>query len=1140
MFIKFANSISLKPTDMLSEEAILADKLVMDKFNKYAKALIEQFKSDNGKVIAPKANDFLYFSAVMMHAAEAALIDDEGNLRKDGSGKELTSHWEKNGDSLRWVCSDPSIKPYANNNLDCFPSHELIKAYKKWAGKPLCVDHKSDSADSVRGLVVDTYYDKKFHRVIALCALDKKNHPELARQIATGVSNCVSMGTGVGKAICYNCGRVARTEKDFCACMKARSCYCEINCDLNPMELSIVVNGADQKAKIKYIIAKTDSLAQYIDLQEKEIKENGLEKVLARMDNLMLEVVHLRREVSDLSAQNDGLKAVASAGDQTDSLSIVIEKLDAIAEKINKFNSYKGSMVEKQGYYQGGGGVNEPALHQVKYPKEDADSIRDKEDKQMQGKAPFPGVGNVNEMYPGTAGGESEVDKKKRLQRLAEAERAERRKQAVESARQRLESRSYWQGGGGVNEPEPGKVKYPKEDADSIRDKEDKQMQGQPPFPGVGAVDKLHPSPASVDEKDELKRKEMIQRAETMKARFVKASNVGDSRWDIFNSNKELIYSATVNQLSNNKADLFFDKIATKEFGHKLVAKVRSEGVNKVAQEIANVPAPAPMPMEEPKVDDMDKGGLGDPKDELPENLDKIDGLMADVRKGIDALLEDVKSGGSAEGLPEHLASAMKLRRKLSKALYLTFKEDLKRLGEIREEIKLAMSIKEKGMTKSASTKEFNSLVEETLEATKSALAEGYSNLNSFRYFAKGASNLDGNIGKHMKKLAQDAGLPYNAIPHATENLDPLNDEKDVGYEGGELSSDEAVKQLFKKDPKVEKPKAKLPSEMTLDDLHKQRGTKRDEVFTDWQQRFVKDSPYKPHAEAPTGNAPGSTPPLPNVPVPPADAAKVDDSNDLKVKPDGSMEGTPEEVGKAMKEKAASERAERRAKLAEKASTMKYDSLLGEAHKGGTKIKMDGVKVSDDLDKVETLEEVQKVMLDSAMNPKVKKQAAQIQNLILQGKLSADQLPEMVAQGLDKDAVSYWKQFYGQVDGGKEFATELTAEHMKAKAEEDRDVLKLKVARSFELAYQMRDAGLIDDGQIAKEANKIMEYNDTAYESVKRMAASAKVLKKQAASVPQVGLFGMEESLVPAANPQTDDLVDQYSRLFQGRQLRRF
>ena len=68
----------------------------------------------NLKRVAPKANDFLYFSAVMLHSAESSLIDQiTGEIKKDRNGISITSEWEINKKgSWKWKCSDPNLMPY--------------------------------------------------------------------------------------------------------------------------------------------------------------------------------------------------------------------------------------------------------------------------------------------------------------------------------------------------------------------------------------------------------------------------------------------------------------------------------------------------------------------------------------------------------------------------------------------------------------------------------------------------------------------------------------------------------------------------------------------------------------------------------------------------------------------------------------------------------------------------------------------------------------------------------------------------------------------------------------------------------------------------------------------------------------------
>ena len=117
----------------------------------------------------------------MMHAAEASSLNDEdGTPKLNVKGEPVKVGWDTSNGTWKWTSNDPNIKPYKNSNGDIFPEEELIKAYKKWKHKPLCVDHKSSSVDHVRGFIVDTYYDRNLKRVIAFCALDKAGFPQLA------------------------------------------------------------------------------------------------------------------------------------------------------------------------------------------------------------------------------------------------------------------------------------------------------------------------------------------------------------------------------------------------------------------------------------------------------------------------------------------------------------------------------------------------------------------------------------------------------------------------------------------------------------------------------------------------------------------------------------------------------------------------------------------------------------------------------------------------------------------------------------------------------------------------------------------------------------------------------------------------
>src|SRR5579859_6545594 len=605
MFIKIGEYIELSVNAVQDASTVIPmmDKDILEKFQKFA---------SNLKKIAPKADDFLYFSAVMMHAAESSAINDDGTPKLNARGEIIQVGWDNSNDSWRWQTNDPSIRPFKNNNGDIFPENQLIKAHKKWIGKPLCVDHKSSSVDHTRGFIVDTYYDRHLKRVIALCALDKANYPDLARKVATKMQTSVSMGVGVGRAICTDCARVARTEADFCDHMRHKTSYGEINIDLNPIELSIVVNGADPKAHIKHIIAAANNMNTYLENKQKELEKlasnnfqanltfeikpegnlstdpgkitnisisskdindfrSDIEKAIEEYKNLQNSLLPEEKEsqnsddkvLLETPSADSGLSPPHArfAQDEISNIKQAIEtKFHSLKESLDKLSNrlqktqeehMSDANINKQGYFQGGGGVNEPTPGQPKYSKDPLnEKLRDHEDKQMVGQDGFPGVGPVDGMHdsPDSADVKNELERKKMLARAQSEERALRRQAIVNLAKKALEDKkAYFQNGlekNNVNTPAPHQVKYQIDKLnEQLRDHEDKQMVGQKPFPNVGPVDGMHPSPNSADVSDELKRKEMLRRA-SLRARFVKANNndgsqnLGKSAWEVFMGDK--------------------------------------------------------------------------------------------------------------------------------------------------------------------------------------------------------------------------------------------------------------------------------------------------------------------------------------------------------------------------------------------------------------------------------------------------------------------------------------------------------------------------------------------------------------------------------------------------------------------------
>src|SRR5258708_7658348 len=424
-----------------------------------------------------------------------------------------------------------------------------------------------------------------------------------------------------------------------------------------------------------------------------------------------------------LAYNNDAL--YSEVKDLRSSLERRLHNMEKSLDKLNKNKEETMSKdaMNKEGYFQGGGDEKEPTPGQKKYPVDTKNEDMRSKDKHMVGESPFPEVGSVDGLHPSpeSADQKDELERKKMLARAEKAEqdeRAMRRSAALQRAKE-----AYFQGGGGVNEPTPGKQKYPVDGLqDELREKEDKQMVGQKPFPGVGDVDGLHPSPLSAEQKDELARKKLLQRA-SLKARFVRVANLdgtdnlGDSAWQVYakdESGEKLVFSASVNEISGGRSDVLFDVIATKDFGSKMLEKIRTVGlvkaasVYKKAQAVAEpgaqpsgtpdmggagtapaMPDVAPVAVA-PEAAPEDEGGKGDPKETALKLSEKVRDLSSDLLEAVRSLTgEQAQMGEMEEGLesmPKAASSTLsplyKMRKELNSALVSSTK---KALADLRE-----------------------------------------------------------------------------------------------------------------------------------------------------------------------------------------------------------------------------------------------------------------------------------------------------------------------------------------------------------------------------------------------------------------------------------------------------------------------
>jgi intein/homing endonuclease len=1085
------------------------------------------------------------------------------------------------------------------HNCDIFPEAELIKAHKNWVGKPLCLDHQSQSVDHVRGIIVDTVYDHKGKRIIALCAIDKINYPDLARKVASGYATSVSMGTAVERAICTEagCHAVARYEHEFCTHMKTKSCYGEINVGLNPIELSIVVNPADPRAKIRRVIASSNALAEYIDKKadteedysEEEVNKlkSEVEELSEELDKIKEEAKCLEEEISemkdeadkDISKEDDKNEESEEKKDEMeasdgDNLSLnkesdikwthglnnkvvlLQEKLSYINNYISKIGLQKGhneeqNMTKKEAYFLGGGGVNEPTPKQAKYPKEDADSIRN-QDKQMVGQM---NTGPVDGMHPGYESfGESEEARKKRLQRMAaeKEQRKLRREAAVQLAKEALAKRkeAYFLGGGGVNEPTPGKPKYEKEDSDSIRNTKDKQMVGAAPFPNTGPVDGLFPG--------DLEKKEKVSRAENLSGRFVKASkadgsdDLGASRWDIYvkqagSDKRSLVLSATVAELAGDKVQALYPAIATEEYGKKIISTIRTagleaaKGIFKGAQTVPVIPAgpvaqeelaqkAAPVEFEE-KVEDVDYSGeTGESSDQLKDLVHELGNLHSDLEKAVDALEEE----GAADTVELPMATASVSVEDIGKTLKVALLKEMKKsiasIEEVVDELKL---IKEVGGSKldNKTASVFSKVVKDSISDAKEAKERAYRNLASFVRYAKGVEALKKKAQISpldvAHSVAEDASFANSTeadwvIDRGTGEFEPLNKGEFLLLKSGKpLPAGWEVKSVSDSAFADDK---KSVGEKVVQDVEGESGYKGDREKHQEQDKAneAKDTKkynkpdYKKEKLVDFGNA--------------------YDENDLKMNEDGSVEGSAKDIAEVLKSASKEERAALRIALAQKG--VQFSDVL-KAHKGGVKTKLD-VKVTGDLDKVETLEEQHAKMLEVAeqkVPSKVRLAAEKIETLVKAGEINPNKdFPGLIAEGLDAAAVAYWKKYFAEAKdpASTQFVSDLVKDFNKKKASASEDAGKVKIARAYEAAYSMAERGIIgrDPASLRQQAEKLLSYSDENFE---HFTSTLSRIQPKKASTVEVGVHDSVLDSIEVPSGKSENLTELFSSAFSGR-----
>jgi hypothetical protein len=613
------------------------------------------------------------------------------------------------------------------------------------------------------------------------------------------------------------------------------------------------------------------------------------------------------------------------------------------------------------------------------------------------------------------------------------------------------------------------------------------------------------------------------------------SENKGESRWHIFADDK-IILTATVNELTNGKTDTLYDSVANKAFGKKMLSILRSNDLSKAteilkgAQPAPAPAAPAPAPMGEPAAPEMDMGeprdagGTGDPKEELPELLTTAENTLADIRAAVEALLEEGEAGLEgfdelSEGMGAEAKAVVglnKLSKKVGKAMLVGMKSAEHELSEQINELKMASHVvNNRGKVRADQVEYVDGLVADAVADTKKVLQSCLGLMSTFVKYADGTKDVEkradtvkkaqlgeeewtrGGPGKPPFSPGSVAG-PGSAPAKRYESgadVPPPPPMPDAGS-GKRQAPPEPTGSLFD-DPEV----MKALKEMEAAGVTGERAMSEEEFAeSGGGASYTDDQDLKVGPEGIT--------------ITPGDKLEADDKDDK----DDKDEKEEDDLG------TKEARAKAREKMA--AQALKWHPLLNEAHPGGGETTQLDTKPTGDLAKVERLDETNKAMLDVATAPpRVRQAAEEIQRLVAIGKIdpegkTAPGFDELIAEGLDKDAVAYWKQYWGQAKAeGSQFASELVKEHTAKKKAEEEEAYRVKVARAYDLAHEMVRRGMLADDRttVNAQVNELLALSDKGFDSYKRFTEKQAVTKQ--ASMPQVGMLTGEPSVVVAGPP---------------------
>lgn len=278
------------------------------------------------------------------------ILQPNNGLYKTAS-KELDNVVAEKNDNFTYFQTIALHADVPNLNGDIFPLDELKKSYKSFIGRGLYLDHNAQSVANAVGKVFDAKLieipgatdEEGKYGVVCLCGVDKTTHPDIAKKVASGVIDSVSMGASVGSCTCGICGVKCSTPEEFCIHLQhqgqidpdtGKKCT-SINHEVSFSELSLVGVPADPYAKMQQVFAGfVDGIKKTADAEKKQFLEKfsfsipcGNEKLCEMIYNLL--DGYKKQGIMDLSADGSILKLSVEAKSEAEAL----QKLESISQE---------------------------------------------------------------------------------------------------------------------------------------------------------------------------------------------------------------------------------------------------------------------------------------------------------------------------------------------------------------------------------------------------------------------------------------------------------------------------------------------------------------------------------------------------------------------------------------------------------------------------------------------------------------------------------------------------------------------------------------------------------------------------------------------------------------------------------------